>query len=111
MAPLTWALCWLSLGLVVPPLVHAHWLPPQEHPVWLLAWRRLMRWPLFSLRARLVVRARHRRQGWAQVALQGLDLAFWPWLLLAFAWETRRWRDEDEDVPGSEEPPVSRRRP
>ena len=106
---LAWMMCWLAGWVVVPPLM-ASWLPPRDHRVWRPLGQRLMQWPLFPARARLVWRLRCRCCAvWARPALLVLDLALWPWFAAVTAWEARNWRGldrltpNDEPVPGSDE--------
>jgi len=109
MIGVAWMLCWLAGWAVLPPVVE-RWLPPRPHRAWTSIARRLMQWPLFSTRARLLCRVRCRCCAlWARPALMALDGLFWPWFVAVTAWEARGWRDlacltpDDESVPGSDE--------
>ena len=112
MIAVAWMLCWLTGWLVLPPVVQ-RWMPPPRHRAWGPIGQRLMLWPLFPTRARLVQRV-SRCGGcpfcrWARPSLRVLDTLFWPWFLAVACWEARNWRvldrvvPSDEPVPGSDE--------
>jgi hypothetical protein len=106
-----WLIGWLAGWLLIPPLLQ-RWLPPREHRVWRPLAQRLMQWPLFHTRARLLWRARCRCCAvWARPVLTLLGVAFWPWFVVVTAWEARNWRVlarlTPDDEPAPSEAPVS----